>query len=174
MKRKGKKSRRPRRSGKIANLASGYTNGSSAKATSRRDALLSLRSWGVLGLIAAGGGWYLVREVTTALAENDLSQVGNGTPTVVQIHDPECLLCRALQSETRDALCDLDDDELQYLVANLRTANGRKFAAAHGVGNVTLLLFDGDGQRQRILSGVRNSDSLEEIFRNHIQQSRKN
>lgn len=115
-----------------------------------------------------------MREVTTSLAEHDLSQVGNGTPTVVQVHDPECQLCRALQSETRDALCEVDDDDLQYLVANLRTASGRKFAAAHGVGYVTLLLFDGDGQRQGILSGVRNADSLEEIFRDHIQQSRKN
>ena len=34
--------------------------------------------------------------VEATIREGDLSQIGNGTPTVVQIHDPQCPRCVAL------------------------------------------------------------------------------
>jgi len=46
------------------------------------------------------------------------------------------------------ATADFDDGQLQYLVANIRSADGRQFAAAHNVGHVTLLIFDADGQHK--------------------------
>ena len=50
--------------------------------------------------------------------------------------------------------------EIQYLVANIRQTEGRELAAAHGVSHVTLLLFDGEGNRRGVLAGERSSDLL--------------
>jgi hypothetical protein len=53
---------------------------------------------------------------------------------------------------------------IQFLVANIRSPEGRQFATAHGVGHVTLLLFDGSGRRREVLVGERTSEHLLEIF----------
>lgn len=134
----------------------------------RRKFLANVRSWGVLGLLAAGGGWYLVDEVTATMAEHDLSKVGNGVPTIVQIHDPQCSRCVALQREARRAMDNFGDGELQYLVANIRSGEGQKFAAAHGVGHITLLLFDGKGTKQDTVTGNYSEDYLSDLFRSHV------
>ena len=54
---------------------------------------------------AVGGivGWYLVSEVDGAICEGDLTRIGNGVPTVVQILDLQCQQCVALQKEAREA-----------------------------------------------------------------------
>lgn len=135
---------------------------------SRRDAMRTA-ALAVVGTAAAGGlGWYLVEEVQATIREDDFTQIGNGIPTIVQIHDPQCNHCAALQRETREALSAFDDDELQYVVANTRTAKGSNLARAHGVSHVTLLLFDGEGNRQGTLVGRNSSEYLEEVFRRHI------
>ena len=66
-----------------------------------------------MAILAGGGGWYLVSEVRATIAEQDLSRIGNGIPAVVQIHDPQCPRCLALQRETRKAMSGFADDELQ-------------------------------------------------------------
>lgn len=122
------------------------------------------------GVVVAGGvtgGWFLVKDVMATACEHDLTKLGNGIPTVVQIHDPQCMRCVALQREARDAMCEIDGEELQFLVANINSNEGRRLAAAHGVGNVTLLFFDGNGRRRAILAGNRSSDELHAAFKGH-------
>ena len=142
--------------------------GTSRGKPSRRD-FLRRTSRGALGVAAVGGvGWYLVQEVRATIREKDLSQIGNGIPAVVQIHDPQCSRCLALQRETRKALSEFDDGALQYLVANIRTAEGKQLADAHGVRHVTLLLFDAEGRKRDVLVGPSTSDYLTHVFRRHI------
>ena len=133
----------------------------------RRAGRTSLRNWGILFAVAIAGIWYLIQDVTATMAEHDLSRIGNGIPAVVQIHDQRCTACVALQREARDAMQQFEDEELQYLVADLKTPAGKNLAAAHGVSNVTLLLFDGDGQRRKILSGPSTSELLGHYFKAH-------
>ncbi len=102
------------------------------------------------------------------MREQDLTRIGNGTPTIVQIHDPRCSLCVALQRETRDALCDFDDAELQFVIANIRSDEGAQLARRHGVRHVTLLLFDGDGRRRLVMTGPQRSEDLRGVFRRHL------
>ncbi len=142
-----------------------------AEGRTRREALAMIRNWGVVGVLVAGGGWYLVEEVSATIAEHDLSKIGNGTPAIVQIHDPECPRCRELQRETRRALKAFGDDEIQYLVANIRHAEGQALAAAHGVPHVTLLMFDGAGKRRDMLTGNYDGDFLATVFREHLEAS---
>lgn len=144
---------------------------SAPKKASRRNFLKDLGGWGVTAAGVGAVGWYLVEHVSAGISEQDLSKIGNGIPTVVQIHDPQCSKCVALQSETRTALEDFEDGELQFLVANIRSGSGRRLADAHGVGHVTLLLFDGSGKRRDVIVGNHSSETLKREFRRHLQVS---
>ena len=121
---------------------------------------------------AVGGivGWYLISEVDAAFCEGDLTRIGNGKPTVVQIHDPQCPQCVALQKEARKAAPEFEDDELQFAVANIRSEKGRRLANEHRVGHVKLLLLDGNGKRRRTIVGSNASAYLERKFRSHVRQ----
>ena len=138
---------------------------------SRRDVLRKFRNGGIAVAVLGGGGWLAVRDVQATIQEHDLSRIGNGVPTVVQIHDPNCGLCIALQKETRAAIEEFDDGEIQFLVANIRDARGRKLASEHGVGHVTLLLFDGKGKRREIMRGSNDRAVLEPAFRQFLAQT---
>ena len=127
----------------------------------------ALMAFAVVGAV----GWYLAGEVRATNREHDLSRLGNGIATVVQIHDPRCPTCRALQRETRDAIESFGPGEIQYLVANIRSAEGRAFASVHRVGHVTLLLFDGQGKRRDTLNGRYTAEALERVFRQHVERS---
>lgn len=140
----------------------------SDKAPTRRAFLKNIRTGAVAALVGGGVSWYLIDTVRATMREGDLSRIGNGTPAVVQIHDPQCPRCVALQREARDALCNFDESELQFLVANIRSAEGRNLAAAHGVGHVTLLLFDATGRRRAVLTGPNESEYLTGAFRRHL------
>ncbi len=142
-----------------------------AKAPTRRSLMQKIGGGAAIAVLLGGGGWYLVEDVQATIREEDLTRIGQGIPTVVQIHDPQCPRCRALQSEARSAMGDFGNDELIYLVANIRTAEGRQLANAHDVGHVTLLLFDGGGTVRSVLVGNKESDLLERAFRRHIGRS---
>lgn len=140
---------------------------------SRRTLLRNAAFYGAATVFLGGGGFYLVSGLVANAREHDLSRIGNGIPAVVQIHDPGCSRCLALQRQTRDALENFDDGDLQYLVANIRTAEGRALASQHGVGHVTLLLMDGKGRRLRTLAGESHSDVLTDAFRRFLQRSKR-
>ena len=132
---------------------------------SRRELIQNL-TYGAVGLgIVGGGGYYFVSGVRASIVEGDLSKIGNGIPTIVQIHDPGCPKCRSLQRSTRNAVAELEDGSVQYLVANIKGPEGRQFANTHGVGHVTLLLFDGAGKRREVIRGEQHSDYLLQIFK---------
>lgn len=135
------------------------------RAWTRRELIQNL-TYGAIGVgIIGGGGYYFVSGVRASIVEGDLSKIGNGVPTIVQIHDPGCPKCRSLQQSTRNALAELDDGAVQYLVANIKGPEGRQFANTHGVGHVTLLLFDGAGKRRDVIRGEQHSDYLLQFFK---------
>ena len=132
---------------------------------SRRALFRKVRN-GAIGFAIVGGlGGLLARNVYATMHEHDLSRLANGRPTIVQIHDPQCRMCLALQKETRKALKAFDSDALDYVVANIRTADGRAFANRYGAQHVTLLLFDAGGNLQQVLQGQRGSATLQTAFR---------
>lgn len=137
-----------------------------ASSSVNRRQFLSLARNGAIGAGVLGfGGWWVYSDVQASIRENDLTRIGQGVPTVVQIHDPQCPSCAQLQRETRRAVSEFDETELQFVVANIRTQSGRSLADAHGVGHVTLLLFDGEGERVDVIVGNRSSRVLEQVFR---------
>jgi hypothetical protein len=134
----------------------------------RRDFLTnSALITGAAGLLG-GGGWYFASTVAAEAKEGDLSTLGNGVPAIVQIHDPNCPTCNALRREAREAACSFGENELQFKVANLRTKEGRALAGRHGVGKITLLMFDGDGSMRLVLPGLSQAENLKPVFRRHV------
>ncbi len=95
---------------------------------------------------------------------HDLSVIGNGTPTVVQVHDPGCSLCRSLRDNVNTVKGEFHD-RIQFRIADIQTGDGRALARRHNVPHVTLLLFDGEGELVTVLRGVREPESLRPSFR---------
>lgn len=118
-------------------------------------------------LVGATGG-YLAYSASGTMHEQDLTRIGQGLPSIVQIHDPQCPVCMRLQRATKAALSRLDDGQLDYVVANIRSGKGEAFASKYAVPHVTLLLFDADGELQHILRGEQQANVLDREFKKLI------
>lgn len=135
---------------------------------SRRDTLKGLMWWGAGGAALLGGGAVFAMDFRKKLAEHDLSVIGQGVPVILQIHDPQCSLCAALQKQTRSALRAFDDHDVLFRVANVRTTEGAARQQAEGLPHVTLVLYDGEGHRVHVVEGVTQADVLVETFKRHL------
>jgi len=166
MKRQSKKQKTNRKPA----IDNAVSNEDKPSSRNRRDFLLKARNGAVAIAVVSGTAWFVTAEVKATVQEKDLSRIGNGVATVVQIHDPQCPKCLALQREAREAFDAFDDSELQYLVANIRTAEGREFADKHQVEHVTLMLFDANGKRRTVLAGHNQASYLERAFRRHVER----
>ena len=125
---------------------------------SRRNALRAAAA----AVVVVGGGVALHRHDVQAREMHDLASIGQGVPTVVQVHDTTCPLCRSLMGATRKAIEDFP--AVHYRVADLSTGGGRQFATKYNAQKVTLILLDADGKHLRTLTGVRTPDELRELF----------
>ncbi len=134
----------------------------------RRKFLKQMRTGTIAIAVIAGGGYFALNKVQATISEHDLSKIGNGRPAIVQIHDPQCPVCLALQRETRDALRAFNPGDFEYLVANIRSKKGSAFANKYFVPHVTVLLFDGKGKLSKVLNGSNKSDFLKAEFSSHL------
>lgn len=91
--------------------------------------------------------------------EYDLSVIGNGMAAVVQIHDPNCQLCRRLKNNVDSVKKDFQD-RIQFKIANISSPKGRAFAQHHKVPHVTLLFFNKRGQKVNVLQGVSSKEAI--------------
>jgi len=108
-------------------------------------------------------GYFYVTGENKSRIEHDLSVLGNGKPTVVQIHDPGCQLCRRLQSSVNAVKSDFEP-AIQFKTANIKTSKGADFAEKYNAPHVTLLLFDGTGKHVNTLSGVQPKEAITEFL----------
>ncbi len=167
--RKQNKKNKPQRKRSVSKPAAGSSNVGEASA-GRRSVLRLLRNSIIGAAVIGGAGYYSVNSIQASMNEADLSRIGNGRPAVVQVHDPQCSLCRTLQSQTRDVLADFEDDRYEYLVANIKTQKGSVLASKYGVPHVTLLLFDPNGKMVQIVRGPTSTASLKNHITVHIQK----
>lgn len=136
----------------------------------KRKTLRLLRNLAIATPVIGLAGFFSVRSVQATICEADLTKVGQGLPAIVQIHDPNCHLCAALQNQTRRALRSYDADSHQFLVANIATEDGGAFAAKHRVPHVTLVLFDKRGKMTQVVRGPIEQDALENIIAAHMKR----
>jgi hypothetical protein len=94
----------------------GVTRSEPGKAATltRRDVMTRL-GYGVAGFaVLCGAGVWGMRHAQAIEAEHDLSRLRRGVPAVVQVHDPQCPVCQALQRQTRKALRPFGEDQILY------------------------------------------------------------
>lgn len=140
------------------------------KLESRRRFLRLARNGAIALPVLIGGTVFSVRSVQATICEADLTKIGKGKPSIVQIHDPNCNLCRTLQRQARKALKSFDDEAMTFLVADINTVKGGAFAARYGVPHVTLLLFDAKGEMVEVVRGPSDIESLRTIFDAHLKR----
>ena len=156
---KQRKPNKPRKQNKAAPVAAEPT----------RRSFLTSAPYVIGGVVAVGGlAYFGISTVQADLAEQDLSIVGSGVPTIVQVHDPTCPVCLALQKEARAALDMLEDGQLEYRVASIASDVGSEFAYEHGSSHATLLFFNGDGTITQRVQAPSDRDALYAAFQAHI------
>lgn len=139
---------------------------------SRRD-LMRRAGFGAVGLALVGGATYAgMGMYRDYIVEHDLTRIGKGKPAVVQVHDPSCPTCTALQTQTRRAMKQFGECDLIYLVADITQPEGQVFARRHNVPHVTLVLLDAQGGVTQVLSGMRQRAELEPILAAHFEAHR--
>ena len=138
------------------------------EAPSRRVALRHIRNAAIAAPVVGVAGYFTTQYVEASICELDLSKIGDGTPAVVQVHDPQCNLCVTLQRQTRRVLRAYDDDSHHFLVANVASTEGQFFARRHGVGHVTLVLLDGAGQQAMVVRGPITNEALSDALQAHL------
>lgn len=97
---------------------------------------------------------------------HDLSVIGNGSPVVVQLHDPGCQLCQQLKRNASSAIDDLGQP-LLYRIADIKTPEGQALQRRYQEPHVTLLLFDGSGKLRNVINGVQDDEVLLRAFERH-------
>ena len=68
---------------------------------------------------------------------HDLDVIGQGSPVIVQIHDPGCPTCRRLKKIVDNAL--KSNDSVLYRLADITSAKGKALQDKHAVPHVCLL-----------------------------------
>ena len=120
--------------------------------------------WLAIGaLLIILSGYLFVTGEQKSRIEHDLSVIGNGKNTVVQIHDPGCQLCRRLKTNV-DAVRPDFEDKVHFKTANIKTSKGAEFAKKHNVPHVTLLIFNRNGKRVNTISGVQTKEVISDAL----------
>ncbi len=127
--------------------------------------------WLVAGaLVLALGSAVAISAYKKNWAEaHDLSVIGKGTPTIVQVHDPKCPKCKKLMSNTKIALRDYDD-KFVFKIADITTPQGQRIQREHDARIISLLIFNGRGELKRRISGVKDPDVLDIEFDDFLQR----
>lgn len=134
----------------------------------RRQMLGRLAAYAGSAMFLIGSGGVLAMDYRKSLTEHDLSVIGQGVPVIVQIHDPQCSMCTALQKQTRRALKSFEPDQVLYRIANIRTEAGAGFQNAARLPHVTLVLYDAAGEQTHVIEGVTQAADLVRAFRAHL------
>lgn len=149
--------------GKKAKKAAALKSNSPAgKTFSRRKIGAFLIGALVLVLSAAGINAY----ETNHKEMHDLQVIGQGTPVIVQIHDPGCPTCRRLKSVVTNTLD--PEESVLYRLADITTAEGKALQTKHGVPHVTLLFFNDQGKHVHTTQGLQSTEQLRAAINAHL------
>jgi hypothetical protein len=108
-------------------------------------------------LVLAGLAWQLLPRGF----ETDLSLIGAGQRTLVLAHDHQ----RVDSVELMEGLSGLRERHPElalYIVADLQTPRGQRFAANYDLAPATLVLFDRHGTPVDRLRGARSAEEIEQ------------
>jgi hypothetical protein len=97
----------------------------------------------------------------------DLSQVGEGRPVAVLVHDHNFVESVDLMN-TLDGVRGAFEPRVLFLVADLNHPNGREFAGRHELDAVMVALFDERGEHIGSHSGRAGAEELRRFLAEHF------
>ena len=118
----------------------------------------------LLALLALA--WVLLRMLPPGF-DTDLTQIGGGERAVVLVHDHNFVESVELM-EALDGVRQRQPEAMLYLVADLNTPRGQRFADNHDVDAVTLVLFDARGRTVAVRSGRLSREQIEDWLNEHL------
>lgn len=92
---------------------------------------------------------------------DDLSLIGKGKPAIVLIRDKNAVQTFDLM-EVMNGIRDQYAGQVEFLLTDFNTPQGRAFMAANEAPRVTLVLLDADGKRVKVLYPPQTAESLQQ------------
>lgn len=117
----------------------------------------SKTKWIVIGLLLL-----LVAVVVMNLPRgfsDDLSRIGKGKATAVLVRDKNAVQSFDLM-EVMNGIRDQYAGQVEFLLTDSDTPEGRAFITAHGAARVTLVLLDAEGKLIKVLYPPQTAESL--------------
>ncbi|MCP1728019.1 thioredoxin-like negative regulator of GroEL [Natronospira proteinivora] len=111
-------------------------------------------------------GWLLLSMLPMGFS-TDLSVIGTGEPAVVLVHDHNYVESVDLMDQLGQVR-DRHPDAMHYLVADLNTPRGERFAEQYDVDAVTLVLFDRHGNTVARSAGRKSATEVEAWLSDHL------
>ena len=92
---------------------------------------------------------------------DDLSRIGKGKAAVVLVRDKNAVQTFDLM-EVMNGIRDQYAGQVEFLLTDFDTPQGRAFIAAHGAARVTLVLLDADGKLVKVLYPPQTAGSVQQ------------
>lgn len=117
----------------------------------------------IMLLVFAGLAWQLL----PSGFETDLSRIGTGQQALVLVHDHQRVDSVELM-ESLSGLRERHPDLALYMVADLNTPRGQRFAENHDLEPATLVLFDRRGSPVARLRGAQSVSGIEQWLKDRL------
>ncbi|MFZ5523468.1 MAG: hypothetical protein ACOY9D_05210 [Pseudomonadota bacterium] len=92
---------------------------------------------------------------------DDLSLAGKGKPAIVLIRDKNAVQTFDLM-ESMNGIRDQYAGQVEFLLTDFNTPQGRAFMAANEAPRVTLVLLDADGKKVKVIYPPQTAESLQQ------------
>jgi|GEM_PF-1738365 len=110
--------------------------------------------------------WLMLRLLPAGFS-TDLGMVGSGEPAIVLVHDHNYVESVDLM-DSLGHVRDRHPDAMLYLVADLNTPRGERFAEQYDLDAVTLILFDSHGNQVAQTAGRKSPGEIERWLKGHL------
>ncbi|ANB01752.1 hypothetical protein [Ectothiorhodospira sp. BSL-9] len=118
-------------------------------------------------LILVVAGALIWSQLPKGAYPTDLSRIGDGRPALVVTYDASYMTGMQVL-ELMDRIRDEYRDEVEFLVANLGTPDGRDLATRFRVNDGAVVLFRSDGQPVQVLQSPRHEQVLRDAMQEHL------
>jgi hypothetical protein len=131
---------------------------SETKTASRGSGKIKWIVGGILLLFAAAAAMTLPRGYS-----DDLSRIGKGKAAVVLVRDKNAVESFNLM-EVMNTIRDQYAGQVEFLLTDFNTPEGRAFITANGAARVTLVVLDANGNKVNVLYPPQTAESVQQAI----------
>ena len=113
---------------------------------------------GILLMFAAAAAMNLPRGYS-----DDLSRIGKGKAAIVLVRDKNAVESFNLM-EVMNAIRDQNAGQVEFLLTDFNTPEGRAFITVNGAARVTLVLLDANGNKVSVLYPPQTAESVQQAI----------